>query len=94
MKKRRSVVRVILPDGINHLTPEVESLVECLRYAGLVSIHPVGEDRLCFDLNCPPGLDSEMWADMNAARMRSFAYNAVVAPHVADGGPRPKGEES
>ncbi len=58
-------------------------LVECLRYSGFVTVHetdPEGLTLLCFDLEAPGSLRSEPWAKMNAERMRSFGFNAVMAP--------------
>lgn len=59
------------------------SFLESLRYAGLVTLHDVGNNSLttvCFDLRCPHGLNSKAWSEQNAARMQSFGYNAVSAP--------------
>lgn len=82
-RKKKHVVRVVLPDGINPITSEVRQLLEQLRYAGIVTIHRDNEDGVCFDLHCPSGLDDKQWAKMNAERMRSFTYNAVDAPGTA-----------
>lgn len=60
-----------------------DSFLDCLRYAGLVTVHDVdlhGLTSSCFDIRCPSGLDSKMWAEGLAARMQSFGFNAVVAP--------------
>lgn len=82
-RKQKQVVRVVLPDGMNQLTSEVRQLVECLRYAGIATVHRDNDDGLCFDLHCPSGLMDKPWAEMNAKRMRSFTYNAVAAPGTA-----------
>ena len=81
-KRREYVVRVVLPDGINESTADVERLVEQLRYAQLVNVHRWDDKGVCFDLLCPHGLDSEVWAKQNAERMQSFQYNAAVAPRT------------
>ncbi len=82
-RKQKQVVRVVLPDGMNRATTEVRQLLECLRYAGIVTIHRDNEEGVCFDLHCPAGLVDGPWAQMNAERMRSFTYNAVAAPGTA-----------
>ena len=71
MKKNQYVVRVI--QGEND--PDLYQFVEQLRYAGLVTIQT--HKPLTFDIRPPHGLQSDVWADQNAQRMRSFGYNAV-----------------
>ncbi len=83
MKTQKQVVRVVLPDGMNRVTPEVRQLLECLRYAQIVTIHRDNEEGICFDLHCPEGMADRPWAEMNASRMRSFTYNAQAAPGTA-----------
>lgn len=73
MPKREYVVRVARV-GEDFDNP----FLECLRYAGLVALHPESEN--VFDILCPKGLDSEVWAEQTADRMVSFGYNAVKAP--------------
>lgn len=85
MKKKEYVVRVVqthTPEGQElYEGDNVGSFVECLRYAGLVTIHPTDTlTSLCFDIHCPHGLESKPWSEMNAKRMQSFGYNAVSAP--------------
>lgn len=80
MTKKRYVVRVVLPDGINSLTDELRSLLEQFRYAGLITVHREDEQGMCFDMKCPHGIVDKVWAEQNAKRMQSFWYNAVVAP--------------
>lgn len=61
---------------------EIGTLVECLRYAGLLEIHQPESDGLWFDL-LPPAFakgNSKQWAENNAKRMQSFGFNAVSAP--------------
>lgn len=54
--------------------------LEQLRYAGLVRwVNPHNEE-ITFDLKAPIGFaigDTEGWAKSNAARMRSFGYDAT-----------------
>jgi len=60
-----------------------DSFLECLRYAGLVRVHqvdPHGLTTRCFDLVCPAGNESDIWAERVAQKMQSFGYNAVKAP--------------
>lgn len=83
MSKRQSVVRVVLPDGINEISSDVRRLLEQFRYAGLITVHRDNDEGICFDLHCPHGLVSENWAKQNAERMRSFQYNAVSAPSTS-----------
>jgi hypothetical protein len=60
-------------------------LIEQLRYAGLLKV--VRETEIdnhdgtystayMLEVNCPHGLDDEVWARQNAERMRSFGINA------------------
>jgi hypothetical protein len=85
VKNRKWVVRVSLPRGPKCIPRDALScataeLVECFRYAGLVSIvdlHNV--ECLCFDIHCPEGWRDDVWADVNANRMRHFGFDAVKA---------------
>lgn len=83
VRRQKQVVRVVLPDGMNRDTPELRQLIECLRYAGVVTVHRDNNEGMCFDIHCPHGLMDRPWAEMNAERMRSFTYNAVAAPGTA-----------
>lgn len=78
MKKQEWVVRVVLFE--DQLKGEIGGMLECLRYAGLVSHLRDTELGLTFDIKAPHGVDSKMWASMNAERMRSFVFNAEAAP--------------
>lgn len=87
--KKEYVVRVVqtmTPDGKElHEGGDIGRLVECLRYAQLVTIYetdPVSLITLCFDIHCPHGMDSQRWAIMNADRMKTFGFNAVDAPSM------------
>lgn len=86
--KRKWVVRIVqteTPNGIDvneggHIS---EAFLESLRYAGLIERHevdPHGLTTQCFDLHAPHGVDDKGWATTNAERMRTFGFNAVVAP--------------
>lgn len=84
-RKKEYVVRVVIPtlDNSPPLAQQIDSgLLDCLRYAGLVSVHKDNEEGQCFDIHCPRSWqnDSYKWAEMNSHRMASFGYNAVVAP--------------
>ncbi len=57
-------------------------LGEFLRYAGLSRRLGDFTDREVFELQCrlPASHDTKIWAEQNAARLRSFGINAVAAP--------------
>jgi len=87
-KKRRYVVRVVMFKD-EHATPlrreisferNMGTFLECLRYAGLVTIHQDDGKHVTFDLHAPRGLDDAVWAQHNADRMQTFGINAVKAP--------------
>ncbi len=88
-KKIKYVVRVVINPTDGNFPPLAkmvdEGFIDCLRYAGLIRVHErlEGEGQ-CFDLICPSGLDSKMWSEVNAQRMQSFGYNAVLAPSTED----------
>lgn len=75
------VVRVVLFE--HQLRGDEGALIECFRYAGLVS-HPREGDgtTLTFDIYPPHEAPTKAWADMNAERMRTFGFNAEAAPTV------------
>jgi hypothetical protein len=92
--KKVYVVRIVMQSDLTGLglvgalvnkspTTQVCSLIECLRYAGLLSVHTFDpEEKITFDIQPPHGVDSKKWAEMNAKRMQSFGYNAVCAPRT------------
>lgn len=52
-----------------------DSMLECLRYAGIAKPHPHGT----FDLYPPMGTgDTKVWAEQNAARMLTHGFTANV----------------
>lgn len=57
-------------------------LGELLRYAGLSRRLAEFKDREVFELQSrlPASHDTKVWAEQNAARMRSFGINAAAAP--------------
>jgi stalled ribosome rescue protein Dom34 len=65
---------------------EMWLLLECLRYAGVISkVETESVEKgnrhmtvFKFDLYPPQGVQDQVWADMNAKRMRSFMVKAVV----------------
>lgn len=83
-RKPEWVIRVIVPESEVHNGPNrthgFGEFLEQLRYAGIVTLHETREDKYIFDIHCPSGRETEMWASMNAERMQSFGYNAVKAP--------------
>jgi len=60
------------------------TFIDCLRYAGLITVHRDDETGQCFDLVAPGDQDSQAWSEENADRMKSFGYNAVSAPSTED----------
>jgi hypothetical protein len=78
----KHVVRVVIPDDEHRLqwiAPQIDTgFLECLRYAGVVTIHET-EHGQCFDIHCPKEIGRpNIWAEQNAARMKSFGYNAIA----------------
>jgi hypothetical protein len=63
-------------------TSEVGTLLECLRYAGLIRLayphEQTEQSSTVFDIICPSGLVSKVWAEQNCQRMATFGYNAVA----------------
>lgn len=54
--------------------------LEQLRYMGFAKELADYEDRNVLEFYAPRGADSRIWADQNAARMRSFGIDAAAAP--------------
>lgn len=84
-KKREWVVRVVIhhtrhEKQLYHKHSGIGLLLEWFRYAGLVQVHRDTPETTVFDICCPHGLVSEVWAKMNAERIRSFGYSAQPAP--------------
>jgi len=91
MKRQKWVVRVVNSDPEKFgLERELGwpaqvpgDFLDCLRAAGLITVHEASPERQVFDIHCPAGphqVDTQLWAEMNADRMKSFGYNAVAAP--------------
>jgi hypothetical protein len=90
MSKRKYVVRVVAFEDefdtvstakVQRLGHTLGEFFECLRYAGVVQLHRCNTEGMCFDILPPAGTgDTEMWAKLNAERMKSFGYNAEPAP--------------
>jgi hypothetical protein len=87
MAKKLSVVRVIVENketsrlGLRR-TSDVEMLIEQLRYAGVLSIvkHDTDAGNMVIEIYPPREVNADIWAEMNAGRMKSFGINAVKAP--------------
>lgn len=82
MRKKKYVVRVVIPTVENSppLAQRVDgAFLECLRYAGIVTVHRDNEEGQVFDIHSPFGAGDKAWSEMNAQRMQSFGYNAVSA---------------
>jgi hypothetical protein len=74
MRKKLHIVRIVIPWETK---PIDGGFVDCLRYAGVLSVHDT-ESAQCLEISAPKGLIGKVWAEQNAARMRSFGYNAVA----------------
>lgn len=83
------IVQTMTPEGkeIHEGDMIGDAFLDCLRYAGHVTIHDIDNHKLnltvrCFDIRCPAekGYDMKAWAEMNAKRMQSFGFNAVAVP--------------
>jgi len=75
------VVRVVTDPGSRDWFDN--PFLECLRYAGLVTVHPPAAGRqTCFDVLPPHGPSDRTWAERNAARMRSHGLHAVACPQT------------
>tara|TARA_R110000824_G_scaffold83438_5_gene208941 strand:+ start:319 stop:573 length:255 start_codon:yes stop_codon:yes gene_type:complete len=81
-KKISRVVRVVMNHDETH---SVGTLIECLRYAGLVQVHRGQGDTTVFDIRAPHDVNDGVWAENNAKRMQSFYINAVDAPEASYG---------
>lgn len=79
MAKTQYCVRIVL-FGSDAESAILNTLLECFRYAGLVKLGPDNGNSMSFDIRCPQGLNSKIWAEQNAARIKSFGLNAVAAP--------------
>lgn len=81
MAKREYVVRIIWDREATINAHFNGPWLECLRYAGIATVHKDEEDKQVFDLHAPKGIaDTALWAEVNANRMSSFGINAVKAP--------------
>lgn len=76
-------------------TPQIKAFLECLRYAGTINVLHDGESHLnkglpdtmlVFDLFPPKAVfsNSLAWARENAARMRSFGFEADAVESAAE----------
>lgn len=78
-----TTVRVI-NNTDSRLNPALPGVwVEQLRYMGLVRVLAPSAPDHAYDVlefNAPKGQNGEVWARQNAERMRSFGFDAVVAP--------------
>lgn len=87
-RKQVWTVRVVnFEDSPGSLRNHLRSLwVEQLRYMGHAKELASFEDppRTVIEFYCPHGLDSRIWAQQNAERMRSFGIDAAAAPKWDD----------
>lgn len=83
---RRKVVRIV-QTADNEGGYIDSAFISSLADAGLIDVHetdPAGLTIHCFDLQAPPNVNDDMWAQMNAKRMASLGFNAVVAFSTRD----------
>lgn len=92
MRARRYAVQFLYRVSDN--SRGLSTLIEQLRYAGLLSIiketdyenpDPTGSDygvNGVYRLHAPAGVDTKVWAEQNAARMKTFSINAEVVPEI------------
>ena len=82
-KKQKFAVKAFLNDG-EHITAEINTLLECFRYAGLIKVNyrRIGDtfsDGDYIIMNPPEGLSStKSWAEQNAQRMKTFGFATEV----------------
>lgn len=86
-RKQEWTVRVVVWETGNSLDlPGI--WVEQLRYLGYARELASFDEpaRTVVEFYCPNqrGMDTKVWADQNAARMRSFGIDAAAAPKWAD----------
>lgn len=79
MSNSKWVVRVILLQDQLENT-DLCSLVESLRYMGIVEILDNENDRMVFELKPPSKVDSKTWASQNSERMNTMGFMAASAP--------------
>lgn len=79
MAKSQYVVRVVLFESQTRGN-DITALLECFRYAGIIGKPWDSNGNTFFDIPCPKGLVSTVWARQNAERMRTFGFNAEPAP--------------
>lgn len=86
-KKQEWTVRIVnhLPSRPLENTNLLPGIwVEQLRYMGFAKELADFENRTVIEFYAPRGADSKVWADQNAARMRSFGIDAAAAPAWRD----------
>lgn len=89
MATKKKCIRVVYFED-DKLITRTGLILEQFRYAGLITWHDRGslildpikgyQMRYVFDVHCPHTHSNDVWANMNAERMRSFGLNAVVVP--------------
>lgn len=95
MKKQVWTVRIINPNqDVRSYTQLHGFWVEQLRYAGIVRVLAEFVNRSVLELRPPLGeANSNVWAQQQAERMRSFGINAAAAPEWPAGQPFPALQE-
>lgn len=67
--------------------------VESLRRMGYLRVVRPYDGRNpyeVFEISAPRGVDSKIWADGNAERMKTFGIDAAAAPEWRNGDPQPE----
>jgi hypothetical protein len=89
IKKQVWTVRVVnyrptKPLSFDNGIPLPGIWLEQLRYMGFAKELADYDDRNVIEFYAPKGADTKVWADQNAARMRSFGIDAAAAPQWMD----------
>lgn len=83
-KKRIYVIRVVISGDDTFPLASIKdnaSMLDCLRFMKIITVHRSNAEGLCFDIRCPfkPSA-SKAWSETGAERMKSHGFNAVSAP--------------
>ncbi len=76
--KKRWVVRIFIDNQTIERNPDLQTFLECFRYAGMIVDRSNSSTCPHIDLACPLSCRSESWATMNAERIRTFGLDAIV----------------
>jgi len=78
----KTVVRMAIPLRDGELKINAATLIDLLRYAGVIRVVAKTPLTMAIDIYPPyaEARGNNTWADMNARRIQSFGFDAVVAP--------------